>query len=166
MIKGRSAEPTVPAGGDKGGYVFTDKMLELAPFAKVFSTEPDYPLSNRYCFDCMLCKKNIPIKTRGLYKLKRQFQLFCHLRADQRLREKICPEKFRSRDGKVLYGSKLEAERELYIESDLPDLSHKKRFFCEVLEGRPLMFTTEEARIRIQISLLFIFLKSGGRFWL
>ena len=33
----------LPSGDDKGGYVFTEEMLELAPFAKVFATGPDDP---------------------------------------------------------------------------------------------------------------------------
>ena len=49
--------PLLPTGDDKGGYVFTEEMLELAPFAKVFATGPDDPLNNRYCFYCKLCKK-------------------------------------------------------------------------------------------------------------
>ena len=48
--------PLLPAGDDKGGYVFTEEMLELASFAKVFATATDDPLSNRFCFYCMLCK--------------------------------------------------------------------------------------------------------------
>ena len=40
-------DPLLPAGDDKGGYVFTEEMLELAPFAKVFATGPDDPLNNR-----------------------------------------------------------------------------------------------------------------------
>ena len=157
--------PLLPVGNDKGGYVFTEEMLELAPFAKVFATGPDDPIKNRYCFYCMLCKRNISMRTRGLYELKRHFQRDCHFRADQRLREKICPNKVRGRDGRVLHGSKLEAERELYMELDLPDLSHKRPFYYDVLEGKPFTFTTEEARIRIQINLLIIFLKSGGQLW-
>ena len=43
--KGRQ-NPLLPAGEDKGGYVFTEEMLELAPFAKVFATGPDDPLNN------------------------------------------------------------------------------------------------------------------------
>ena len=120
--------PLLPAGDDKGGYVFTEEMLELAPFAKVFPTGPDDPLNNRYSFYCMLCKRNISMRTRGLYELKRHFQRNCHFRADQRLREKICPGKVRGRDGRVLHGSKVEAERELYMELDLPDLSYKRPF--------------------------------------
>ena len=58
--------PLLPAGDDKGGYVFTEKMLELAPFAKVFATGPDDHLRNRYSFYCMLCKRNISMRTRGL----------------------------------------------------------------------------------------------------
>ena len=42
--------PLLPAGNDKEGYVFTEEMLELAPFAKVFATGPDDPIRNRYCF--------------------------------------------------------------------------------------------------------------------
>ena len=36
--------PLLPSGDDKGGYVFTEEMLELAPFAKVFATGPENPL--------------------------------------------------------------------------------------------------------------------------
>ena len=66
---------------------------------------------------------------------------------------------------RVLYGSKLEAERELYMELDLPDLPHKRPSHYDVLEGKPFTFTTEEACIRIQINFLTILLKSGGQFW-
>ena len=75
--------PGPPAGDDKGGYVFTEEMLELAPFAKVFATGPDEHLKYRYSFYCMLCKKNISLRTRGLYELKRHLQRDCHFRADQ-----------------------------------------------------------------------------------
>ena len=105
------------------------------------------------------------MRTRGLYELKRHFQRDCHFRADQRLREKICPGKVLGRDGRVLYGSRLEAEREVYMEWDLPELSHKIRSYYDVLEGKPFTFTTEEDRIRIQINLLTISLKSGGQLW-
>ena len=157
--------PLLPAGDDKGGYVFTEEMLELAPFAKVFATGPDDPLNNRYSFYCMLCKRNISMRTRGLYELKRHFQRDCHFRADQRLREKICPGKVRGRDVRVLYGSKLAVEREVYMELDLPELSHKRPFYYNVLEGKPFTFTTEEDRLRVQINLLTIFLRSGGQLW-
>ena len=157
--------PLLPAGDDKEAYVFTDEMLELAPFAKVFATGPDDTFNNRYSFYCMLCKRNISMRRHGLYELKRHFQRYCHFRADQRLREKICPGKVRGRDGRVLYGSKLEAEREVYMELVLPELSHKRPFYYDVLEGKPFTFTTEEDRIRIQINLLTIFLESGGQLW-
>ena len=157
--------PLLPAGDEKGGYVFTEEMLELAPFAKVFATGPDDPLKNGYSFYCMLCKRNISMRTRGLYELKRHFQRDCHFRADQRLKEKICSGKVRGRDGRVLYGSKLEVEREVYMELDLPELSQKRPFYYDVLEGKPFTFTTEEDRIRVQINLLTIFLRSGGQLW-
>ena len=108
--------PLLPIGDNKGGYVFKEEMLELAPFAKVFATGPEDPLENKYCFYCMLCRRNISMRTRGLYELKRHFQRDCRFRADQRFREKHCPGKNRGRDGRVLYGSRLEAEREIYME--------------------------------------------------
>ena len=69
-------------------------------------------------------------------ELKRQFQRDCHFRADQRLREKFGPGKVRDRDGKVLYGSRLEAESELYMESDLHVSSHKRPCNYDVQEGK------------------------------
>ena len=146
-----------------GEYLFTEKMLALAPFAKVFATGPEDPLKNRHCFFCILCKKNVSMKLPGLYELKRHYQLDCHLRIDQRFRERYCPDKVRGRD--VLYGVKLEKEREQYMELDVPDLCYKRPFYYDVIEGKPFTFTTEPTRIRIHIELLLIFLKSGSQLW-
>ena len=127
-------------------------MLEPAPFAKVFPTGPEHPMENKNFFYCMLCRRNISLRTRGLYELKRHFQRDCHFRADQRFREKYCPEKIPGRDERVLYRSSFEAERECYKELDVPDLDFKKPFYYDVLEGKPFTFTTEESRVRIQIN--------------
>ena len=94
--------PLLPSGDNEVSYVFTEEMLELAPFTKVFATGPEEPLENKYCFYCMLCRRNISISTRGLYELKRHFERDCHFRADQRFREKYCPGKVRGRNGRVL----------------------------------------------------------------
>ena len=112
VVKGRSVEPLLPGGDDKGGSVFSEEVLELAPFTKFLATGSEDPLENKYCFHCLLCRQNISMRTRGLYELKRPFQRDCHFRAQQRLREKICPGKVRGRDKRVLYGSGLEAERD------------------------------------------------------
>ena len=157
--------PLLPSGDDKGGYVFTEDMLELAPFAKVFATGPEDPLENKSCSYCMLCRRYISMRTRGLNELKRKFQRDYHFRADQRFREKHCSGKVRGRDGRVVYGLKLEAELEIYMELDVPDLDFKRPFYYEVLEGKSFTFTTEESRVRIQINLLMTFLKSGGQLW-
>ena len=74
-------------------------------------------------------------------------------------------EKVRGCDGRVLYGSKIEAEREVYMELDVPDLKFKRPFYNDVLEGNPFRFAIEESRVRTQINLLLKFLKSGGQFW-
>ena len=108
---------------ENGGYVFTGEMLALAHFAKVSASGPEDPLKNKHCFFCMLCKKNTSMKSRGLYELKRQYHQDCHLRIDQRFRERYGPGKVRGRDTRVLCGVKLEKEREQYMELDVPDLS-------------------------------------------
>ena len=97
--------------------------------------------------------------------MKRHFQRDCHFRADQRFREKHFPGKVGGRDGRVFYGSKLEAERENYMEYNVPDLDFKRPFYYVVLEGKPFTFTTEETRVGIRINLLMTFLKSGGHVW-
>ena len=96
--------PLLPSGDVKGGYVFTEEMLELAPFTKVFATVLEDPLENRYCFYCMLCRRNNSTRTRGFYELKRHFQKEYNFRVGQRFREKYCPGKVRARDGRLLYG--------------------------------------------------------------
>ena len=105
------------------------------------------------------------MKSRRLYELKRHYQRDCHLRIDQRFRERYCSGKVRGKDARVLYGVKLEKEREQYMELDVPDLCYKRPFYYDVIEGKPFTFTTESTRIRIQIELLLIFLKSGGQLW-
>ena len=157
--------PLPKCGEESGGYVFTEEMLALAPFVKVFATGPKDPLKKRHCFFCMLCKKNISMKSRRLYELKRHYHRDCHLRIDQRFRKKYCPGKVRGRNARVLYGLKLEKEREQYMELDVPDECYKRPFYYDAIEGKFFTFTTESTRIRIQIALLLIFLKSGGQLW-
>ena len=55
------------------------------------------------------------MKSRGLYELKRHFQREHHLRADQRFRARYHPSKVRGSNGRTFYGSKLEAEKELFM---------------------------------------------------
>ena len=126
--KGRP-NPLPKCGEASSGCVFTEEMFALAPFAKVFATGPEDPLKNRHCFFCMLCKKNVSMKSRGLYELKRHYQRDCCLRIDQRFRERYCPGKLRGRDARFLYGVKLENEHEQYMELDVPDLCYKRPFF-------------------------------------
>ena len=53
----------------------------------------------------------------------------------------------------MLCGSNLEAEREICMKMDVPDLDFKKFFYYDVLEGKPFTFKTEESRVRTQINL-------------
>ena len=157
--------PISPSGSDGGGYVFTEEILEIAPFAKIFATGPENPLKNRHCFYRMICRRNVSMKSRGLYELKRHFQREHHLRADQRFRARYHPSKVRGSDGRTLYGSKLEAEKELFMHLDVPELDHKRPFYYDVVEGKPFTFTSASSRTVIQIELLLIFLRGGGQLW-
>ena len=162
--KGR-LNPISPSGSDGGGYVFTEEMLEIAPFAKIFATGPENLLKNRHCIYCMICRRNVSMKSRGLYELKRHFQREHLLRADQRFRARYHPSKVRGSDGRTLYGSMLEAEKELLMHLDVPQLDHKRPFYYDVVEGKPFTFATASSRTLIQIELLLIFLRGGGQLW-
>ena len=140
--KGRP-NPLPMCGEETGGYVFSEEMLALAYIAKVFATGPEDPLKNRQCFFCMLCMKNISIKSRKLYELKRHYQRDCHLRIDRRFHERYCPGKGRGREARVLYGVKLVKEREQYMELDVTDLCYKRPYYYDVIEGKPFTFTIE-----------------------
>ena len=157
--------PISPSVSDGGGYVFIEEMLEIAPFAKIFATGPENPLKNWHCFYCLICRRNVSMKSRGLYELKRYFQREHHLRADQRFRARYHPSKVRGSDGRTLYGSKLEAEKELFKHLNLPELDHKRPFDYGVVVGKPFTFTTASSRTLIQIELLLIFLRGGGQLW-
>ena len=156
-------KPISPSGSDGGGYVFTEEMLEVAPFAKIFATGPENRLKNRHCFYFMLCRRNVSMKSRGLFELKRHFQREHHLRADQRFCARYHPSKLRGSEGRTLNGSKLEAEKELFMHLDVPELDHKRPFYYDVVEGKPLTFTSANSRTLLQIELLLIFLRGGGQ---
>ena len=157
--------PILPSALDGGGYVFTEEMLEIAPFAIIFATGPENPLIKRHCFYCMFCRRIVSMISRELYELKRHFQREHHLRADQRFRARYHPSKVRGSDGRTLYGSKLEAEKELFMHLDVQELDHKRPFYYGVVEGKPFTFTTASSRTLIEIELLLIFLRGGGRLW-
>ena len=164
MVKKGRPNPISPSGSDSGGYVFTEEMLEIAPFAKIFATGPEN-LKNRYYFFCMICRRNVSMKSLDLYELKRHFQREHHLRADQRFRARYHPSKVRGSDGRTLYGLRLEAEKELFMHLDVPELDHKRPFYKDVVEGKPFTFTSASSRTLIQIELLLIFLRGRGQLW-
>ena len=114
----------------------------------------------------MVCRRNVSTKSRGLYELKRYFQREHHLRADQRFPDRYHPSKVRGSDGRTLYGSKLEAETELFMHLKVPELDHKRPFCYDVIERKPFTFTMASSRTLIQMELLLIFLRGGGQLWM
>ena len=83
--------PLLPYGDERGGFAFTEKMLELAPFAKVFATRPENTIEKKLCFYCMLPRRITSVRTRELYELKCHYERNCQFRVDQRFRENLCP---------------------------------------------------------------------------
>ena len=157
--------PISSSGSEDGGFVFTEELLELALFAKIFATGPKKLLKNWHCFFCIVCRRNVSRKSRGLYELKRHFQREHHSRADQRFHARSHLSILRGSDGRTLYGSKLESEKELFMHLEVPELDHKRPFYYDVIEGKPFNFTSANSRNLIQIELLLIFLRGGGQLW-
>ena len=157
--------PILPSGSVDGRDVFTEEMLEVAPFAKIFATGPENPSKNRHCFLCMMCRRNLSMIIRGLFELKRHVQREHHLRADQRFRARYHPSKLRGSDGRTLYGSKLEATKDLFNQLEVPELDHRSPFYYDVIVGKPFTFTSSSSRTLIQVELLLIFPRGGGQLW-
>ena len=63
----REGHPNSISGsaGDSGGYVFTEEMLAVASFAKIFVTGPEELLRNKFCVFCKLRKKIFPCDLEG-----------------------------------------------------------------------------------------------------
>ena len=151
--------PIAPFGSEEGGYDFTDKMLELALFAKTFANGPEDPWKRRHCFYCMLCKRTISMKSQGLFELKIQLQRDQQLRADQRFCAPYYPTKVTGSDGRVLIGSNLRAEKDLLTHSDVHDLELKRPFNQDAADGKweAVYFYKKSARVSMQIEFLTIF---------
>ena len=59
----------------------------------------------------------------------------------------------------------MKAEKDLFIHLDVADLEQKRPFYYDVAERKPFTFTTDSARSSMQIHLLTILLRKGGRLW-
>ena len=114
----------------------------------------------------MIRRRNESMKSRGLYESKGHFQPEHHLRADHRFRARYRPSKLRGSDERTLYGSKLEAKKELFMHLEVPELDHRRPFYYDVIEGKPFTFTSAKLRTLIQIELLLILLRGGGQLWI
>ena len=105
------------------------------------------------------------MKSRGLYELKSHLQREQHLKAGQRFRARYHTTKVCGSNGRTLYGSKLEAEKDLLMHFDVPNLEYRRPFYYDLAERKPFTFTTGSARVSMQIESLMIFLEGGGKLW-
>ena len=128
-----------PSGLDDGGYVFTEEMLKIAPFEKIFATGPENPLKNWHCFLCMICKMYVSMKSRDLYEKKAAFLVGTSFEVRSGVSCSLHPSKIRNSDARTLYGSKLEAEKELFRHLEVPEVDHKRPFYYDGLRRSPLL---------------------------
>ena len=157
--------PPLPTDCDKGGYVFTKELLELAPFAKTLPQDQMIPS----VIDIV-------------------FFIVCSAKGTFRWGHAVCTNwivilsEIASSEQKNDWGRRfVQATFEVVMVGCCMGLSWKLNrncvwsYICGIYRTRDLfimMFWKEirllykdEARIHIQIKLLVIFLKSGGQHW-
>ena len=105
------------------------------------------------------------MRSKGLQDSKRHFQREEHLRADQRIRVRYHPSEVLGSDGPNLYGTKLEAEKELFMQLNIPDLDQQRPFNYDVIKRKLNTFKFENLRMLRHVELLLIFLEKGGQLW-
>ena len=79
--------------------------------------------------------------------------------------ENYCRDAVRGTDARVLHGSHLAADREVYMDWENPEGDHKPTFYYGVVEGQLFAFTNAADRILIQNQPLSMFPKSGHQIW-
>ena len=120
--------PILPSNQDESGWVFTEEMLQRLPWAKIFATGPGKLLENGRKLYCMICEVNVSVRSAGVYEIKRRCQSKYHLRQDRRYRDRYFTDAVRRKDAHVLYGERLAAEREVYVDYVMPGKDHKRPF--------------------------------------
>ena len=77
----------------------------------------------------MICLVDVSKHVRIVYEIKTHYQSPNLLSQDKRNKEKNLSKAVRGRDDRILYGKRLMAEREIYMEWDVPKLDHKHPFY-------------------------------------
>ena len=63
--------------------VFSKRVYQQVPCAKLFASGPADPLLNRYKFKCMICLVTVSMRSIDNYETKRRCQSPSHLRQNQ-----------------------------------------------------------------------------------
>ena len=161
----RRPNPIPASETAKTGKIFTGATLVKTPFTALFAVCPIYPFKNKHCFDTMLCQKKVKMATQGKSDLRRNFEQDHHLRPDHRYGEKVSIAQSFVKIPRVLYDEKLEESRKKYLKFDVPELDHQRPYYYDVVEGKPIAFTSESVKTRIQIHLFITSLRSGAEIW-
>ena len=165
MFREGKPNPDPRINSNKKEQVFTEDLLQRVPWAEVLAIGPDDPLHNWHQVFCRSCRVNVSMRARGIYEVKRHYQSPNRLPQDQCYLEEICPHAVSGNDTRVLRGDRIVVEREIYMDWQCLEMDHKRRFYYDMVEGLPLMFTSVEDRVGIQTQLLITFLKAGGQLW-
>ena len=95
--------------------------------------------------------------------MKRHYQSECHLRQDQRYHEWFFSDALRGKVARILFGARLADEGEIYIDLEVTEMGHRRRFFYNVVEEKPFMCTSEDDCVMIQLQLLMTSLRRDGQ---
>ena len=102
----------------------------------------------------MACKRNILKWSKGLYKFKRHFQREHHLGTDQRFRAWYHCKKVLGCDKHSFNDSKLEAEKEILLQLDVPKSNHRRPINNDVVEGKLSKLSTRRSIVLTEIQIL------------
>ena len=108
-------------------------MLELTPFDKKNCRRTHRAFEKSAVFILYDLQTEYLNEVKGSIWTKTPFQPENHLRADQRFRARYNPLKVRGSDGRTFYDWKFEAEKELFLHLEVPELDHKRPFHSDVL---------------------------------
>ena len=68
-------------------------------------------------------------------KIRSHYQKWAHFRPDQRYCDRYFPASVRGNGGQVLYGFRPAAERQLYMNTEISQMDHKRPFFYYIVPG-------------------------------
>ena len=154
------------------GVPMREKFFAKIGWTRSFFSGPADPLHNPYMVWCHICKRNIPIKTKGTMEILRHHRTEKHLRKGQKWRhvhlKSIGPvtnkthHRIRGRNGKLLSKAELAKELPKFIHFELVDIRERFPFYDDFVRRRPTAMITPESRAKTQLCIVADFIQTQG----